>query len=109
MSFKKRVKVPGFGCDFGPLRYLSQLRYVLPKHIGPGEKNRKRFEFNPEVVYLLGILECEFCNLRACKRRPLDEAVMFQFDQRFAYETLADPKLLRELSLDDLFTAPNCA
>src|SRR6185369_3524676 len=70
-----------------------------------GKDNSERFQFNPKIVDLLRILKCQLCHLSSRKGSALHETLMLQFNQSFTDQTLTHAKLLRKLSLDDLFAA----
>ena len=107
MILKERIEVSRPGCDRCPLGKFPEIENVMFLSVAPSEEKGERLQLNAQIENFFSILQRQFRYLRPRKRRPLEKALMLQFDQRFANQTLADSELLSKLPFDDLFTTPD--
>src|SRR5262249_49924985 len=107
MVLEEREHVLGRGGRPGLFGQILQRIQVFRCSLLSSQKERQRFQFNPQVEYLPRIVEGQLGHLRSGERSPLYKPMMLEIDQSFADQTLSNAELLGQLGFDDLLTALN--
>lgn len=105
MTIEETLEVLGLRGEFGPFDELAHGRTVLRIRSRGGPAERQRLQLDSDLEDLLGIFEGQGWDNRSGKGRPQDESSMFQLDQGFPDQSLADAELLGQPGLDDLLPA----
>src|SRR5688572_17927891 len=102
MIFEKSIQLLRRRAFPSSVDQIPQFRNLVGSYFARGKAEGEGFQFDPNLVDLFGVLVCESGHLRPRKRRALNKALMLEFDQCLANQALADSKLLRQFTLDNL-------